>query len=139
MAVIEDIEGKIWLALRARLEQFTECAIMWPMEVYEPDASQAHLIVEPVTVDPDIASSDYGCGEENRGFLNIRIMTPLQWNYAQSSGLKGRVAALFPAGWQGAYGGASVLVWRKPKGLGTPFREAAWNRQDLRVDWRSWG
>lgn len=141
MAVVDDITGKVWLALRAKLEQFDECAIEWPMEPTgeAPDAKMPYLYVEPVALDYEVDVLPYQCGEENRGFLNIRVNTPFTWNYAAAAGLMGRVKSAMPAGWQGFYDDARVLIYRKPTVQGAPFIDGGHNRQDLRVDWRAWG
>lgn len=139
MTVIASIEGKVWLALRARMEQWTETAIHWPDEKFTPAADKAFLIVDPVFLDPDIQSISYDCGEENRGFLNVRVMTPMSWNYSQALGVVGRLAALFPAGLQLNYSDATAVIYRQPRSFGGATLENSWHRSDLRIYWLAWG
>ena len=136
---IQSVTGKVWLALESRLDEWTETPVYKPDDVFKPTADQAYLIIDPAYLDADIESIDYQCGEENRGFLNVRVMTPLTWNYAAALGLMGRVADLFPAGLKLSYLDADVTIWRHPRPNRSPVLEASWNRQDLRIDWRCWG
>ena len=136
---IQSVTGKVWLALSARLDEWTETPVYLPDTVFKPTADQAYLIIDPAYLDADIESIDYQCGEENRGFLNVRVMTPLTWNYAAALGLMGRVADMFPAGLKLSYMEADVEIWQHPRPNSSPVLEASWNRQDLRIDWRCWG
>lgn len=136
---IQSVTGKVWLALESRLDEWTETPVYKPDDVFKPTADQAYLIIDPAYLDADIESIDYQCGEENRGFLNVRVMTPLTWNYAAALGLMGRVADLFPAGLRLQYLDADVTIWQHPRPNSSPVLEASWNRQDLRIDWRCWG
>lgn len=136
---IQSVTGKVWLALSARLDEWTETPVYLPDTVFKPTSDSAFLIIDPAYLEYDAGVMDYQCGEENRGFLNVRVMTPLTWNYAAALGLMGRVADLFPAGLKLSYLDADVTIWHHPRPNSSPVLEASWNRQDLRIDWRCWG
>lgn len=136
---ITNIHGKVWLALKARLDEWDETTIHYPFGQFAPEADQAFLVIDPVDLDVDIASLDYDCGEERRGFLNVRVMTPMAWDYAATTGLMGRFADMFPAGWQGQYEDATVQVWREAQATGIASTEFSWHRRDVRIYWRCWG
>lgn len=136
---ITGINGKIWLALKQRLDEWDETPIYYPFQEFAPEANQAFLVVDPASLDPGIASIDFTCGKEHRGFLNVRVMTPLQWDYAATTGLMDRIADHMMAGWVGTYQDATVQVWDVSQGAASPITEAAWHRLDVRIDWRCWG
>lgn len=139
MSVITDIEGKSWMALRSGFEVWSETRIHWPNEKFTPAANEAYIIIDPVWLDVDISSTDPECGEELRGFLNVRVMTPTTWDYAQALGLIGRMSALFPPGLMLQYYDCDVKIYRKPKSFGGTTLENAWHRNDIRIYWRTWG
>lgn len=136
---IQSVTGKVWLALESRLSEWTETPVYLPDTVFKPTANSAFLVIDPAFLEYDAGVMGYQCGEENRGFLNVRVMTPLTWNYAAALGLMGRVADLFPAGMKLSYLDADVTIWQHPRANSSPVLEAAWNRQDMRIDWRCWG
>lgn len=137
---VSNLHGKAWLALKTRMDQWRETRIQYPFENIKPQASEAFIIVDPAMVEYDTPTLSYDCGEENRGFLNIRIMTPVgDYDYAASSGILGRVESMFREGTRLRYDDCKVEIYRRPQALGIPTLENAWNRQDLRVYWRSWG
>lgn len=136
---IQSVTGKAWLALSRRMDEWTDTPVYLPDTVFKPTADQAFLVIDPAYLDYDAGVMGYQCGEENRGFLNVRVMTPLQWDYAAVLGLMGRFADLFPAGLKLSYDDAEVEIWQHPRPNGSPVLEAAWSRQDMRIDWRCWG
>ena len=138
MTIVQNIDAKAWLSLKARMDEWTETPIQYPYGNLKPQASQAFLLVDTARLESDVESTDYQCGMDQQGFLNVRVMTPLQWDYAASSGLLGRFVTHMQAGTILDYQDAQVTIIRTVA-QGTPSLEVSWNRQDVRIYWRSWG
>ncbi len=136
---ISNIDGKIYLALRARLEDWGETYIHLPMTPLRQQATPAWLGVDPVVLESDVAAIDFECGRDHLGFLNVRVMTPVEWDYAASSGLLGRFSDFMQEQRRLEYADCVVNIYRQPQAAGTPRLEINMNRQDLRVYWRAWG
>lgn len=136
---IQNIHGKTYLALKSGLDQWTQTPVYYPFDSYSPQANAAFLIVDPVNLDFGDNSISYDCGDEHRGFWNIRVMTPMSWTYAASAGLVGGVSELFKAGYRFEYQDARVEIYRQPQAQGFGQLEVSWNRQDVRIYWRCWG
>lgn len=134
-----NIDGKIWLSLLSRINQWTETPVMMPDTVFNPTAAQAYLIVQPVNLATDDRTIQFNCGDEFRGLLNISVMAPLRWSYSQHVGLAGRVCDWFPAGAVYAYQDARVTVYSRARSLGAPRLDQSWNRVEVQVPWRAWG
>lgn len=139
MSLIASIEGKIWMALKGRLDQWLETPQMQPNQTYNPQANQAFLIIQPVSLDYEDLVIGYDCGNEFRGFLNISPMVPLTWSYAQHAGLASRVCDHFQYGGKYSYLDCTVTINERPKITGAPRLDASWNRIDLSMPWRTWG
>lgn len=138
MTLVSNIHAKTWIALRSRMDEWAETYIHYPNSLFNPDAKTPYLIVDPARLESDTESTDYQCGMDQQGFLSIRVMTPLQWDYAASSGLLGRFVTHMQAGTILDYQDAQVTIIRTVA-QGTPSLEVSWNRQDVRIYWRSWG
>lgn len=136
MTAITNAEGKIWLALQSKLVQWTETRVMLPDQVFNPAATEAFLIVQPVSIASDSAVIGFDCGDEFLGFLNISPMAPVGWTYAQHAGLAGRVCDFFAAGSRYTYQDAMVQIYSRAKITGAPRLDGAHNRIDLQVPWR---
>ena len=120
------------------MDEWTETHIHYPNNLFNPDAKIPYLIVDLARTESDVEPIGYACGMDQQGFLNVRVMTPLQWDYAASSGLLGRFVTHMQAGTVLNYQDAQVTIIRTVA-QGTPSLEVSWNRQDVRIYWRSWG
>lgn len=139
MTVKTNVEAKSWLALLGRLREWNECAIAFPDEKFEPVAGQPYLIVQPVGLffENEVISID--CGDEHRGTLNISTVVPFTWDYAAHIGLSGRVCDFFPNGSRYYYDDVSVQILDRPRAIFAPIIDGSGNRQEVQVNWRSWG
>lgn len=140
MTVITNADGKLWLALKSRLDQWTECKVMLPMENYAPTATQTFIIAQNVSL-------EYGgplpihaqCGVPFVGNLSMGVCVPTDWSYSQLVGLAGRVADHFSDGLRMTYQDLTVEVSGRSKVSGTVSLQAPWNRLEVSVPWRAWG
>lgn len=139
MSVIQGLHGKVWLAMREHLLDWSETRISWPDESFAPSSDEAYLIIDPVFLDNEQAAISDDCGDDNRGFLNIRVMTPFTYDYAASLGLMGRIGDWFPSGWVGVYDDARARVYRQSQPVAGNTIEASWRRKDIRIHWQAFG
>ena len=140
MTQITTLDGKIWLALKSRLEQFTECHVMMPMDNYEPSAKEPFVIVQQVALDSGVLPPiNPECGVEFNGFLSLGVCSPTDWDYAQLLGLAGRLGDHFSNGDRITYQDAIVTISGRARVNGTVSLQASWNRIEVRVPWRCWG
>lgn len=135
------IEVNAWLALKARMDQWTECPVMYPGVIWTPDASLPFLIVQDVGLSADDASTlSYNCGAEYRGMFNVSVMTPLNtWTYAQQKGLAARVGNHFVYGSTLSYGGTNVKLTQPSRIIGNTRYDSTHNRLEVQVPWLVWG
>jgi hypothetical protein len=139
MTMITNADGKIWLAIKARLDQWTETAKMYQGEVFTPDSKQPFLIIQDVGLDTEYKAITTDCGESLQGIINVSVMAPLTWTYAQHKGLCGRVGDFLTASGRMVYQDAVVRFPDRPRVLGTPILDQAHNRAELQCPYRCWG
>lgn len=140
MTVIANIQGKMWLAVKVRLQAWTECKVMFPNEAYEPDARTTYVIAQNI-------ATQYGgrlpvqddCGQPITGVLNLSVLVPNDIGYDAHIGLAGRVAGHFTNGLRMNYQDATVEVSGRALVQGTPALQAPWNRLEVQVPVRAWG
>lgn len=139
MTLITNPDGKIWLALKSRIDQWTETAVIDPDEKLYPASTSAFIIVQHVSLNTDPNNMDYDCGDEYRGFLNVSVMAPIGWTYGQHAGLAGRVCDFFAFGSKYTYSDATVTIYERPKSQGAVRLDLSWNRLEVQIPWRCWG
>lgn len=140
MTVITNADGKLWLALTTRLNQWTECPVHLPMENHAPTATDSFVIVQQVSLDyGGLIPITAECGVPFVGFLSLGVCVPTDWSYAQLVGRAGRLADHFADGARMTYQGLTVEVSGRSKVSGTVSLQAPWNRLEVRVNWRAWG
>lgn len=140
MSIINNADGKIWLALKGRLSLWTECPIQYPMVAYEPEATDSFLIIQHVT-------TEYGgpipinvkCGQPLSGFLNISVIAPTKWSYDQLVGRAGRVADHFPNDSTYKYSDICVRIFGRSRINGAVTLNTPWNRIEVQVPFIAWG
>lgn len=140
MTQISGVDGKIWMAIKSRLQSFSGCKVVMPEENYNPDAADKFVLVQFV-------GTEYGgvlpvsvlCGEPIAGFLNLSVAYPTDLGFDSHIGLTGELIDHFRSGVKMTYADVSVGVTRKPTMSGNVVRQDAWNRIDVRADWRAWG
>ena len=140
MTLVTNAPGKIWLAMRNRLNQWTECKVMMPNEIYSPSATQTYVIVQNV-------GTEYGgpipiqveCGQPLSGFLNLSVMVPVDFGYDAHIGMAGRVADFFANNAAYTYQDITVRVNGRSRVLGNVSLNAPWNRCEVTVPWIAWG
>lgn len=140
MTIKTNMEVKIYQALRNHMVNWTECAIAWPNEKFEPEANEPYLIVQPIGLayDNEVITSAI-CGSEHRGSWNISTVVPFTWDYSSHIGLSGRVCDYFPDGAQYVYQDVTVHILDRPRVLFAPRIDGSGNRQEVQVNWRAWG
>lgn len=139
MTVITNAEGKIWVALKSRLDSWTETDLMYPGETFQPNAAEPFLIVQDVGLETDTAAINPDCGEALRGLLNLSVMAPLTWNWAQHKGLCGRLSDFLNASGVMSYSDARVRFTQRPRVIGSPRLDEGHNRVELQCEYRCWG
>lgn len=140
MSVITNADGKIWLALKSRIVQWTECPVMLPDSNYAPSADDTFVIVQHVTTDSSLPSPiQTSCGVPFQGVLNISVMQPANLGFDSHIGLAGRVADFFPNSERYSYSGMSVRINGRARVIGNPVLQAPWNRLEVQIPWVSWG
>lgn len=140
MTVAHSPQPKVWLALKSRLQQWTECKVMMPSEVYEPGANTTYVIVQNVTTESGLPMPiQVDCGVPFEGFLNLSVMVPVSWEYDAHIGIAGRVADFFPNNAIYTYQDITVRINGRSKVLGNVSLNAPWQRLEVRVPWVSWG
>jgi len=134
------IDSKIYLALKSRLDGWTVCDVF-----YSPDAPQAHpvdqpyVIVTDVRLDADTRFVGSGDVDEYRGVLNIAVMAPMGWTYAQGAGVASKVCDWFGKGAAYTYDDCTVRIMARPKIVGTPYQDTGRMRYPVNVRWRASG
>ena len=139
MTLINSIDAKIWLAIKARLDLWTETSIYYPDTVYNPVATQAFLIVQDVSTDGDTRAIKVNCGEDITGIINVSVMAPLGWTWAQHKGLSGRIADHINASGALTYSDATVRFSRRARASGSVRLDQSWNRSEVQAPYRTWG
>jgi len=140
MTQISLIDGKIFLALKSRLDDWTECDVF-----YSPDAPQApsaidpYLIVTDMRMDTDTRFVGDADVDEYRGILNIAVMAPMGLTYSQGAGLAARVCDWFPKGASYTYDDCTVKIMGRPKIIGAPYQDNGRMRYPVNVRWRTSG
>lgn len=140
MTIITNIQGKMWLAVKARLQAWTECKVMMPNEAYQPTAKTIYIIAQNI-------ATEYGgrlpvkvdCGQPITGVLNLSVLVPTDYGYDAHIGLAGRIADHFSNGLRMTYQDATVEVSGRALVQGTPALQAPWNRIEVQVPIRAWG
>lgn len=137
MTHITRIDGKIFLALRAHLDGWTDCPVYYsPDAPQSPDVSEPYLVVTDVRMDADTRFAGNDDPDEYRGVLNIAVMAPMGWPYSQGAGLASDVCDFFQKGAVMAYDDCVVKVMARPKIMGAPYQDAGRMRFPVNVRWR---
>lgn len=140
MTLITNAQGKMWLAVKARLAAWTECKVMFPEEAYQPTAATVYVIAQNV-------ATQYGgrlpvqvsCAQPITGILNLSVMAPTDYGYDAHIGLAGRVADHFSNGLRMTYKDVTVEVSGRALVQGGASLQAPWNRIEIQVPIRAWG
>lgn len=133
------IEGRIWLALKPRLQTWTESDMAFPDQVYNPTADRPYVYVQTVWLDYPSDTLSFDCGEEYRGYLAASIRVPVGWDHAAHLGMAGRVMELFTYGAKYVYSGLTVQIHEKPRLFASSYLDGPFNRIDGRIPFRAWG
>ena len=139
MTLINSVEAKLWMAIKTRLDQWTETQKYYPDDVFNPTANSAYLIIQDVSVEGDTRAVKVSCGEAIEGRLSVSVMAPLGWSWAQHKGLSGRVCDFLNASGDMVYLDASVRFNQRARSSGSPRLDQSWNRCEVIVPYRTWG
>lgn len=140
MTHITRIDGKIFLALRSHLAGWTECPVYYsPDAPQSPNVSEPYLVVTDMRMDADTRFAGNDDPDEYRGVLNIAVMVPVGWTYAEGLGLAASVSDWFPKGAAFAYDDCTVKIMARPKIVGAPYQDDGRMRYPVNVRWRSSG
>lgn len=139
MTLINSVEAKLWLAIKARLDTWTETAKYYPGDVFNPGAATPYLIVQDVSVDGDTRALQVSCGESIDGRLNVSVLVPIGWTWAQHKGLAGRVADFLNSSGAMTYSDVTVRFNQRARSSGSPILDQSWNRCEVTVPYRTWG
>lgn len=139
MALKTQLDAKIWLALRARLDTLSGgYAIVDPGETYPTEADTAFILVQDVRFDPVPRYTNAGAPDEHRGQFALAVMTPLEWTHAQGLGVAGGIRAHIPRGAKYSNSDVTVEILETPF-AGTAYRDGPFNRLPVTVRWRTAG
>ena len=139
MALIAQLDAKIYLALIARLKLMPGgLAIVEPGQTYPTSANVPFILVQDVRFDPDTPYVGNSEPDEHRGIFALAVMTPLDWTHAQGLGISGAIRVHMPKGAVYSNGGATVQILQTPS-AGTAYRDGAWNRLPVSIRWRCSG
>lgn len=140
MTQIQNADGKIWLALESRINQWTETPVMMPKETYVPKVTGPFVIAQHVATDwGGFLPVSVECGIPLVGFLSLGVCVPTDWKYSQHIGLASRLADHFADGLSLTHQDISVQVTRRSRPQGAVSLQPPFNRLEVRVDWRAWG
>ena len=138
--MISNADGKIWIALRNRLQQWSECALYMPEEIYAPESTDTFIITQHVTTQyGGVLPVQIECGQPLSGFLNLSIMQPVDMGYDRHIGMAGRVGDFFPNGASYQYQDITVRINGRSRVLGNATLNTSWNRLEVQVSWIAWG
>lgn len=140
MSIITNAQGKMWLAVKARLQAWTECKVMFPEEAYHPSATSVYVIAQNVATQyGGVLPVQAECGQPIVGVINLSVMVPTDYGYDAHIGLAGRVADHFSNVLRMTYQDISVEVSGRPLIQGSAMLQAPWNRIEVQVPIRAWG
>lgn len=140
MTLINSIEAKMWMAIKDRLDSWSETAVYYPDRKYNPTATDAFLIIQDISTDGDTRAISLDCGEDITGILNVSVLVPLTWSWAQHKGLSGRVSDYINSSGPLTYSDATVRFYRRARMSGAGARlDESWNRCEVQAPYRSWG
>ncbi len=140
MTQVQNIDGKIFLALKSRLDDWTECDVFYSPDVPQsPPINAPYLIVTDMRMDAATRFSGVSDIDEYRGVFNIAVMTPIGWTYEQGAGLASRICDWFGKGDVYAYDDCNVVIMARTKIVGAPYQDAGRMRYPVNVKWRSSG
>lgn len=140
MTQVALIDGKIYLALKSRLDEWTACDVF-----YSPDVPQIapidspYLVVTDARLDTETRFTGNNDVDEYRGILNIAVMIPMGWTNAQGLGFASRVCDHFDKGASYTYSDCTVKIMARPKIVGAPYQDGGRMRYPVNVRWRASG
>lgn len=138
--IVQNADAKVWLALRSRLEAWTETPVMMPKETYVPTTTSPFVIAQHVTTQyGGLLPVSVQCGVPLTGFMSLGVCVPTDWDYSAQIGMAGRLADHFSDGLRMTYQDISVQVTQRSRPLGAVSLQPPFNRLEVRVDWRAWG
>jgi len=138
MAQVDRPEGKIFMALKARLDAFTAVDVY-----YSPDlpqhvpADDPFIVASFVPTDTDTRFVGSADNDEYRGFVSVAVMAPSGWTLAQGMGLASDVCDHFPKGAVYTFSDCAVKIMARPKLAGTPYMDNGRLRFPVNVVFRA--
>lgn len=140
MTQINQLDAKIYLALRDRLDTLTGgYAIVEPNETYPTEADVAFIVIQDVRLEPAKVGIGNDDPDEHRGIFNLAVMTPLGWTHGQSLGIAGLIRAHMPKSGKYVNNDVTVKILDTPYYSGNSYRDGAFNRLPVSVKWRATG
>ena len=139
MPLIQQLDAKIWLALKARLDTLPGgYPLVVDDETYPTEADSAFILVQDVRFDPEPRYANAGAPDEHRGQFSLAVMTPIEWTKTQRLGVAGLVRAHMPRSAKYTYQDCTVEILETPF-IGNAFRDGPFNRVPVTVRWRTAG
>ncbi len=140
MTQITNPDGKIWLALKGHMDDWTQTPIYYSPDVPQtPGTTSPYVIVTDLRLDADTRYVQGNAPDEYRGILNIAVMVPMDRTTAQAIGMAGRVADHWPkASWH-EYDYVRVQVMKRPRVIGAAYVDHGMMRYQVQVEWRAVG
>jgi hypothetical protein len=134
--MIEQIDAKIWIALRDHLEDMPGgMQIVMPDETYPANASTAFIVVTDVRFGNERRYMGSAADDVHTGQLDLAVMCPLAWSHAQAMGVAGIIREHFSKDLR--LGGLVELI--KAADVSTAYRDGAYKRVPVAVSWRAIG
>lgn len=140
MTLINDLDAKIYLALKDRLDTMPGgYTIVESSETFSTSAEMPFLVVQDVRLDVNRRFTGSDDPDYHTGLFNIAVMVPLSWTYTQGLGVAGDIRNHFTKGLALIYDDAVVTVDQTPRVNGNPYRDGAFMRFPVSVPWRCQG
>jgi hypothetical protein len=139
MALIEQLDAKIYQALKARLDTMSGgIAVVEPDETYPTESDTPFIVVQDVRFEPDPRCIGDNTRDEHRGTFELAVMAPLEWTHSQLLGVAGIVRSHFPKSLKLYYDDVKVDIHRTPF-AGLTYRDGPFNRLPVSIRWRCSG
>jgi len=134
--MITQIDAKIWEALKDHLDAMSGgFPIVLPGETYPTDADVAFIVVTDVRFGNVRIYIGSTADDQHGGTLSLSVMVPLSWTHTQQLGVAGIIRQHFAKDTK-----LDVLVEIvKTADIGTAYRDGAFNRLPVNVNWRAMG
>lgn len=140
--MIENAEGKAWMAIQERLNLWTETDIMLPDVKFKGDPKKAFLIMQDIGTDySGVLPVGNNCGEPLNGEIMVSVMWPVgkEYTWSRHKGLAGRWCDFISRSFPLFYSDVRVNLRSRARITGGPRLDQSWNRLETQCSYQYWG